>query len=468
MDIEYDVAIVGGGPIGLSTAYELATQRGQRVIVFEKSSLHNAFGSSPGFGRQWRIPYAEKWLLELAIQASSAWDDLMNQTNHHNLVDRTGVLWFGDPTVTTPEGQINAAAKNMEELKQEYTLFNDPTELKERFPWLASGIDAEPSTVGMFSPDGGTINIPAVFHALLHSLYASKRAIIEENTQITKISVHEAGVTLSDQFGNVTKAKKLVLTPGAYINEVLDTFEPSYPSRLHLTIYLWMSNYYKLNLPSSEITTIPNRLPRPSSDNWPVWIYFGPVDETNTDEDKPVNGNSYYGFPSDVQDAAFDSRVAPGFTSTSKFTFYDKPPKPEERSFDEPAIDFTKQFIGKWMKTSVNPNEMDPRKSSTCIAGFATLADGSNTVDAEGFVLDILPNTHDNVVVCTGGWAMKFVPLFGRIISDLIETGKAPNYKIEDMRWNRGITIDQNKCGVCPAKELPHRKRLRMQRRVCH
>ena len=36
-----------------------------------------------------------------------------------------------------------------------------------------------------------------------------------------------------------------------------------------------------------------------------------------------------------------------------------------------------------------------------------------------GFVLDLVPGTNNRIVLATGGWCMKFVPMFGVILSDL-------------------------------------------------
>ena len=45
-DFTYDVIIVGGGPIGLSAAYQCLKKQ-QSVLLIEKFSFHNDYGSSP-------------------------------------------------------------------------------------------------------------------------------------------------------------------------------------------------------------------------------------------------------------------------------------------------------------------------------------------------------------------------------------------------------------------------------------
>ena len=51
-------------------------------------------------------------------------------------------------------------------------------------------------------------------------------------------------------------------------------------------------------------------------------------------------------------------------------------------------------------------------------------------------LLDTLPDTvsnNKNIIVYTGGWAAKFVPLIGKILSDLALTG-ATSYDISEFK----------------------------------
>lgn len=48
-----DAIIVGGGPIGLATAYEIA-KTGARVLVLEKNNFFNHAGSSNDLARMFR------------------------------------------------------------------------------------------------------------------------------------------------------------------------------------------------------------------------------------------------------------------------------------------------------------------------------------------------------------------------------------------------------------------------------
>ena len=75
----------------------------------------------------------------------------------------------------------------------------------------------------------------------------------------------------------------------------------------------------------------------------------------------------------------------------------------------------------------------------TCNAGFA---ENKNNPDDPGFVLDFLPGTDKRIVLCTAGWAMKFVPMFGTILADLALNGET-EYEplIKGMSLDRGVLV---------------------------
>lgn len=439
----YDVIIVGGGPIGLSAAYQ-CLKKNQSVLVIEKFSFHNDYGSSPGFSRQFRISYSEEHLCKLAALTSPLWDELMTETGNNTLLSRTGCLWFGDSTVSTSEGNITEAIVNLEKfgLSYEHILGADP--IKERFPFVGDAVNGIDEPEALYMDDGGTVNVPAVIESFLSSFQGNASITLLERTSVTKIDYSQADkVVVTTGNGQEYQGGKVIMTPGAYVNETLAALTPSLTQQIKFTIYLWVSTYYQIKTNTTE---------QPKT--WPIWYFFGqPLDPT---PGGAIDLNAYYGFPSDDDDQPGKARVCPAFTSREDFDFQYYPPGINERPLDQDAVDFTKSFVERSMPSLVS-NPAD--NQSTCIAGFAELVSGEPDESA-GFVLDFIPDTNNRIVLVAGGWAMKYVPVMGIIAADLAVDGHTTDEYaplIAPMAIDRGIMedIDQSPAAPPPAKRRP-------------
>ena len=71
----YDLIVIGGGPMGLSTAFQ-ASQLGLRTLVLEQYNFLNNQGSSAGASRQFRLQYAQQYMAELALASQDYWTQL--------------------------------------------------------------------------------------------------------------------------------------------------------------------------------------------------------------------------------------------------------------------------------------------------------------------------------------------------------------------------------------------------------
>ena len=118
-DHHFDVIVVGGGAIGLSTGYHLG-KRKAKTLVLEQFTFKNQLGSSAGVSRQYRIPYPEEYMVQMALDAQPYWDELQTLTPK-TLLDKVGTLWFGDPAVHSTEGNIAEAEQALKALNVPYT-----------------------------------------------------------------------------------------------------------------------------------------------------------------------------------------------------------------------------------------------------------------------------------------------------------------------------------------------------------
>ncbi|HEU5107512.1 MAG TPA: FAD-dependent oxidoreductase, partial [Micromonosporaceae bacterium] len=94
MSEAFDVAVVGGGAVGLAAAW-VAAAEGRSVVVLERDRLFHDRGSSGGAQRQWRVQYDNEALARLVLAAAPRWQRV-EEAIDRPLVHRTGSVWFGD------------------------------------------------------------------------------------------------------------------------------------------------------------------------------------------------------------------------------------------------------------------------------------------------------------------------------------------------------------------------------------
>lgn len=143
-----DVAVVGGGIVGLATAHALR-ERGATITVYERG----AFGGSQSGGesRIFRHFHDDDRLIEWARESRSIYREWEESFGTQLVLDN-GVVWLA-PDVMGHIGQLTAAGIQVERLT--------PAELQEHLPLLARY--AGPAFLDL---DGGAIRAAAVISVL--------------------------------------------------------------------------------------------------------------------------------------------------------------------------------------------------------------------------------------------------------------------------------------------------------------
>ncbi|MGZ4158209.1 MAG: FAD-dependent oxidoreductase, partial [Bacteroidia bacterium] len=298
-----------------------------------------------------------------------------------------GTLWFGDPAVKSTEGNIKVAEASLKAKNVPFTTLNSK-EIEEQYNFR----NLPSNYVGLFQPDGASIDLHATLETLLKSNQESPHVSLKEHSEVK--SIRQKGKLFEVATAHETyTAEKLVLTPGPYIDEVARLL--NFGTEV---IYWNMSSvYYKKTDPKVK---------------FPTWFVFqDPVGES---------GNEFYGFPEVEWNNPGYVRVAPDFVM--------KPidsPKQRTSIPNKKEIEFTSE----WVKNHMKGLDPKPYFESTCFMALSKNANKELIID---FAPDYIPN-HENIVVYGTGWAGKFVPLMGKILSDLSLDGKT-KYDISPFR----------------------------------
>src|SRR2546421_1200465 len=89
-----DVVVVGGGAMGLATAWHAAAA-GRSVVLLERFAFGHTRGSSHGRERIFRYGYTDPVYVRLAKAAAKGWRRLERDTDQP-LLDRFGCLDWGN------------------------------------------------------------------------------------------------------------------------------------------------------------------------------------------------------------------------------------------------------------------------------------------------------------------------------------------------------------------------------------
>ncbi|WMJ71896.1 FAD-dependent oxidoreductase [Cytophagaceae bacterium ABcell3] len=380
---KYDVTIVGGGAMGLSTAYHLAST-GKKVLVLEKYGFNNQNGSSAGDSRQFRLQYAQKYMSQLALDSVKYWDDLQKHSNEQ-LIDKTGSLWFGSPDISSQEGGINAAMQVMDELNISYEKL-EAKQIEEKYHFKNLPSDYS----GFFQKDGGIINLNATLSALFRFVDNAENIDLKEFSPVTDIQSNADGIIQVFANGTCYTTEKLIITAGAYVNDALQHLGLS----VDINIWEMSSAYYKVEDPTVK---------------YPTWFVF----------QEPQDTNLFYGFPEVDWSNPGYIRVAPDIPDRVIIDPVDRTGIPSQKSL---------RYNSDWVLKHMKGVSDKPAYESTCLIALSN--------NSKELLLDFAPDwlhNNKNIVVYTGGWAAKFIPLLGKMIADMAIEG-ATSYDISPFK----------------------------------
>jgi sarcosine oxidase len=208
-----DLVVIGGGVMGLFTAY-YAGERSARAVVLERGRIGDPMTASYGRTRSFRNDYLDPTYARLAHEAFRLWGDFERQTGSHVLV-RCGCLNIGKRAVT-PDLAGTYAQLSFETLTRLglKTESFDAEALSRRFSYL----DADMAHLDV---DSGVVDVAAVKQALTQALRERDVRTLEgvETTSIERDGEVFRVITNAGEF----LTGSLVVAAGHGTNDVLAT-----------------------------------------------------------------------------------------------------------------------------------------------------------------------------------------------------------------------------------------------------
>jgi monomeric sarcosine oxidase len=370
----FDVIVIGGGAMGLAAAHQAAA-RGLGTLLLEQfDTFADPRASSSGASRMFRIMHSPDHLAQLAQAALTLWDNLQN-ADGTQILRKQPLIFYGEPSGPTVEGDLGAMPRVMSGLGIPYDLFATPQALVQRYP----AFKAMPDTfIGLVQADSGVIGVEAAIAALRRlARKAGATLMTGQRATVTAAGREEYRVNCA---AGTYSSSRLILCPGAWTNQVLRPFG------IALDLAIWQMTVGYFNAATDRY-------------DYPLWYEFG--SRPGPEEPQQL----FYGFPCDEIPGAV--KLGADYTET----IYSDPDQcsyqPDRQILAEIAV---------FAQSRLHGIESMVASASACLYTMSP--------DAQ-MILDLLPD-HPGVAIFTGdsGRGFKFTPLLGRILTDLVTTGR--------------------------------------------
>ena len=217
--VNLDLVIVGGGVMGLFTAYSASLAGARNILVIEKYKIGNSRRSSNdpkaasfSFTRSIRNDYLDPFYSRLAYESRKLWLEFEGESREKFLIN-SGCLNIARKDVT-PNLEKSYAIQSFRSLNSINfkTKRMSKSVLKLQYPQF----DAD---LGCLDVEAGFLYLPQITKTLLQVLNKNRVQILEE-TKILTIKQIKGDIEINTNVGKL-KSKKLVITAGLWSNEVL-------------------------------------------------------------------------------------------------------------------------------------------------------------------------------------------------------------------------------------------------------
>jgi sarcosine oxidase len=198
-----EVAVVGGGVMGLATAWEL-TRRGLRPVVLERFARGHHEGASHGATRNFNNAYDQEHYLDLLVRARAGWDAL-GEVDGEPLLRLHGLVTHGDLDLSAISRSLGERGIHAEMLSA--------AEASARWTGMRFADDV------LFSRDAGVARASAALAELERRIVAGGGAVRWE-TPVLGIDETDAGAVLAVPGGSL-RADVVVVTAGAWTERML-------------------------------------------------------------------------------------------------------------------------------------------------------------------------------------------------------------------------------------------------------
>ena len=210
MATETDICVLGGGIMGLATAYSISKASASKVLLLDRYGVGNDLCSSNDLNRVFRYSYGNDELYtRMAIESLELWKNLERESGQEILLP-TGLLMLQGEDLNA-NGFNESSYRTLSRMKLGAEQL-ESEELKERFPQFRA-------ERGFFDPHGGVL-LASKALSVLRSLIEHHGVEVRRAAARRLIFGNQPSVETTD--GENVRFRKLVMTVGPWTNSLLN------------------------------------------------------------------------------------------------------------------------------------------------------------------------------------------------------------------------------------------------------
>jgi len=215
-----DIVVVGGGVIGLASAYYLAKYGGENIVVVERQYIGS--GASTRNASHFRVHFWSRENTIFAIKSRKLYKSLASESGWNPLIEYTGYLWliYDDETLKAYE----AMNKKLWSKLGVSVNFLSPKEVERKYPY----INLDGVIAGVFGPQDGKFHHDFVVYGF-YSLAVRHRVKVLEYTEAKKILVKNHEVLGVETDRGAIYARKILLANNFWATSLLDSIDIELP-----------------------------------------------------------------------------------------------------------------------------------------------------------------------------------------------------------------------------------------------
>ena len=212
MGLIYDFIVVGLGAHGSSTLYQLS-KTDKKVLGIDRFSIGHNNGSSHGESRMIRFSYSNgEHYVPMLLRSKEIWNEIENESKE-SLLFQEGALFAGEEDHPT----LIDAKESADKHNLEYDILSS-TEVKKLYPQFVIGNNS----IGFLDKTAGYLLSESCIRTFVN-LADRNGAEILLDTPVTSIEPMDDKVIVQTN-NQRYEAEKVILTAGAYINELCPDF----------------------------------------------------------------------------------------------------------------------------------------------------------------------------------------------------------------------------------------------------